>query len=129
MSLIRGLGHWSTRIISRIGANANLDRQARALGLERFISGPLVGKAVADTVEAILGAIYLDSDMTKAKNVVEALDLLPDERRIERELDIEGFVELSEGDLAESRPRKRRRKQASPPSDDQRKRSFSDAEG
>lgn len=96
------------KIISKIGANANLDRQARALGLERFISGPLGGKAVADTVEAILGAIYLDGSMANAKNVVEALDLLTPERRIERELDIEGFVELNTEDLVGT-VRKRRR--------------------
>lgn len=101
------------KIISKIGANANLDRQARALGLERFISGPLFGKAVADTVEAILGAIYLDGSMAKAKHVVEALDLLTPERRVERELDIEGFVELDTDEIVGA-VRKRRRNSPAP---------------
>lgn len=103
--LMPGSEHWSNRIISKIGANANLDLQARALGLEKFIIGPLGGKAVADTVEAILGAIYLDSNMEKAKNVVEVLDLLTPKQRVERELDIEGFVELNEEDLAGALPK------------------------
>ncbi len=111
--LMPGSEHWSSRIISKIGANANLDRQARALGLEKFISGPLGGKAVADTVEAILGAIYLDSNMEKAKNVVEVLDLLTPERRVERELDLEGFAELNEEDLVGTLPKGRKGLQAS----------------
>jgi len=114
-SLIPGTGHWSVKIISKIGANANLDRQARALGLERFISGPRGGKAVADTVEAILGAIYLDSSMAKAKTVVEALDLLTPVQRVERELDMEGFVELSQEDLLETLPNRRRNSRAPKP--------------
>lgn len=106
--LMHSLGHWANKIISKIGANANLDRQARALGLERFISGSLHGKAIADTVEAILGAIYLDSGMDKAKVVVDALDLLTHDRRAERELELEGLVELNDEDLAGPQLEKRR---------------------
>lgn len=50
--------------------------------------------------------------MAKAKEVVEALDLITPGRRVERELDAEGFAELNEEDLADLRPRKRRRTQA-----------------
>ena len=68
-----------------LGSNANLHRIGLELGLERFINTPgLVSAAtvrsVADTVEAILGAIYLDSGLEDVKDVMDALGLVPRER-------------------------------------------------
>ena len=89
-------GDWSSSFQKGVGSNANLNRSGRALGLERFILGSKEGKRIADTVEAILGAIYLDtgSDMAKCKDVMDALELLPREQKMQRELEIEGFVML-----------------------------------
>ncbi|KAL6717660.1 hypothetical protein ACLMJK_005575 [Lecanora helva] len=101
--------HWNTSFQSGVGSNANLDQRGRALGLERFIIGGKGGKSVADTVEAILGATYLDtgSNLAKCKEVMDALDLLPREQRLERELDIEGVVMIDPADILPHRPRKR----------------------
>jgi len=71
------------------------------LGLERFIYGGNKGKKVADTIEAILGAIYLDSgsSMAKCKDVMDALELFPQKQRLEREYDIEGLIFLDDHSL------------------------------
>lgn len=42
-------------------------------------------RTVADTVEAILGAVYLDSGMAGVKNVMDALGLEPRDASPERE--------------------------------------------
>ena len=87
--LIYFLGQFSN-ITKNVGSNANLNRIGLGLGLERFIVGPIGGKAIADTVEAILGAIYLDSDFAQVKKVIDALDLNTEDVRLERQLDLEG---------------------------------------
>lgn len=86
-----------------MGCNANLDRVGRELGLERFIYGVLGGKTVADTVEAILGAVYLDSGLKKVKEVMDTLDLVSKARRLEMILESEGFV-MFDGNEEEDRP-------------------------
>lgn len=55
------------------------------LGLERFIGTqeriPPAGlRSVSDAVEAILGAVYLDSGLEQVKDVRDALGLMPRER-------------------------------------------------
>ena len=77
-----------------MGSNANLNRIGLGLGLERFIAGSHGGKTIADTVEAILGAIYLDSNFAKVKDVMDALDLVPKDVRLERQFEMEGLVML-----------------------------------
>ena len=62
------------------------------IGLERFIYGVLGGKTVADTVEAILGAVYLDSGLKKVEEVMDISDLVSKARRLERILESDGFV-------------------------------------
>lgn len=60
------------------------------LRLERFINTPQYVLAaalrpVADTVKAILGAIYLDSGLDQVKDVMDALGLVSRERLPARE--------------------------------------------
>lgn len=110
--LTRSLGNYSN-ITTAVGSNANLDRVGREIGLERFIYGDHGGKTVADTVEAILGAVYLDSGFKKVKEVMDRLDLVSKARRLERILESEGFV-MFDGNEEEDRPvvgpsKKRRR--------------------
>ncbi len=106
------LGNFSN-IATAVGSNANLNRIGREIGLERFIYGNVGGKTVADTVEAILGAIYLDSGLKKVKDVMDSLDLVSKARRLERMLEMEGLV-MFDGNEEEDVPamgptRKRRR--------------------
>lgn len=54
------------------------------LGLERFINTPeyvaaFALRPVADTVKAILGAIYLDSGLDQVKDVMDGLGLVSGE--------------------------------------------------
>ena len=88
--------------MTAVCSNANLNQSGSALGLQDFICGGTDGKRVADTVEAILGAVWLDSscNMTKCKDVVDAMGLLTREQKLERELDMEGFVALDEKDVS-----------------------------
>ena len=60
------------------------------LGLDRFIgvaedASPATLRAVASTVEAILGAVYLDSGLLEVKGVMDALGLVAGERGLERD--------------------------------------------
>ncbi|KAI4215355.1 MAG: hypothetical protein LQ351_002255 [Letrouitia transgressa] len=65
-----------------VGCNKNLNIIGRQNGLDRLIilaggaRQPSVG-TMAATVEAIIGAVYLDSGMTQAKGVIQTLGLLP----------------------------------------------------
>ncbi|KAM0794753.1 ribonuclease III domain-containing protein [Usnea florida] len=77
------IGDFNT-IRQSISTNANLQRIGLELGLERFIgthpsSLPTTMRAMSDSVEAILGAIYLDSGMEQVKDVMDALGLVPRE--------------------------------------------------
>ena len=96
------IGNFSN-IATAVGSNANLDRVGREIGLERFIYGVRGGKTVADTMEAILGAVYLDSGLKKVKEVMDALDLVSKARRLERIVESEGFV-MFDGNEEEDRP-------------------------
>lgn len=65
-----------------LGSNKNLQSIGLELGLERFINTPegvppSTLRPVADTVEAILGAIYLDSGLVEVRDVMDALGLVP----------------------------------------------------
>ena len=86
-----------------MACNANLDKIGREIGLERFIYGVPSGKTVADTVEAILGAVHLDSGLKKVKEVMDTLDLVSKASRLERILESEGFV-MFDGNEEEDRP-------------------------
>lgn len=109
-------GHFSTHFAQGVARNSNLNRAGRELGLDRFINhGNTVGdRIVADTVEAILGATYLESGKDKAKDVMDSLGLLPRERLLERQLKAEGLVMLNSEDVAklEGNGRKRRKSDA-----------------
>ena len=65
-----------------VASNANLERIGNATGLVAFVnlnrgSGGFVSKAVMTaTVEAILGAVYLDSHMDTVKRVMNTLGLV-----------------------------------------------------
>ena len=62
-------------------------------------------------MEAILGAIYLDSDlnMAKCKDVADALELLPREQKWERRLEVEGFIMLDNDHIRPHGSKKRSR--------------------
>ena len=70
--------------MSDVGSNANLDRVGRANGLDPLINkNPSDGDAsvgtltMAGTVEAIIGAVYLDGDMKCVTQVMQNLGLMP----------------------------------------------------
>lgn len=70
--------------MSDIGSNANLDKVGRAHGLDLLINknpsdkdGSVGEITMASTVEAILGAVYLDSDMKSVTKVMVNLGLMP----------------------------------------------------
>jgi len=75
-------GHFD-RIRQQVGSNLNLDRICRYTGLEAFInknqSQGNIASAVTTsaTLEAVLGAVYLDSDMDTVKRVMTTLGLVP----------------------------------------------------
>lgn len=76
-------GEWS-QIRQSVTTNANLQRVGLELGLERFIgvgndASSASTRAVADTVKAILGAVYLDSGIPQVKDVMDALGLVSGE--------------------------------------------------
>ena len=69
-------------ILQRIGSNANLDRVGRRHGLDAFVCrNPAQGRSVSPitmraTVEAILGAVYLDGGIGSVSQVMETLGLV-----------------------------------------------------
>lgn len=70
--------------MSDIGSNANLDKVGRTHGLHELINknpsdkdAPVGEITMAATVEAILGAVYLDSDMKSVTKVMSNLGLMP----------------------------------------------------
>lgn len=80
--LIRAAARFN-QILSQVASNANLDRIGRQHGLQRFVnSNPSQGQVVspitmAATVEAILGAVYLDSNLDMVGEVMRTLGLVP----------------------------------------------------
>jgi len=113
------LGQFTQQFAQGVARNSNLNRIGRELGLQRFINNGgytgTGGKVIADTIEAILGAIYLDSGKEKAKDVIDALGLLPREQLIARQLEAEGLVMLEHEDMQErkGKVKKRRKSDAS----------------
>lgn len=69
-------------IVQQVGSNANLDRVGRLHGLDVFVcrnpaQGDYVSPAtMTTTVEAILGAVYLDSDIGNVSRVMQTLGLV-----------------------------------------------------
>ena len=67
--------------ISTVASNSNLACIGYRIGLEPLIN-PAKGAmgiskgTMADTVEAIIGAVYLDGDVTEAMKVMSTLGLL-----------------------------------------------------
>lgn len=72
-------------IVSSVASNANLNRVGQQHGLQNLIYlGPSPFKAaspgtVATTVEAIIGAVYLDGGAAKVKKVLRTLGLVATE--------------------------------------------------
>ena len=72
------------RVVSDIGSNANLDNVGRTHSLDELINknpsdkdGSVGQITMAATVEAILGAVYLDGDMKSVTKVMWNLGLMP----------------------------------------------------
>ena len=69
-------------IVQQIGSNANLDHVGRLHGLDAFVCrNPAQGNYVSPstmtaTVEAILGAVYLDGGIGSVSQVMETLGLV-----------------------------------------------------
>ena len=78
----RGIGRASA-ITQRVGSNANLDRIGRLYGLDDLVCpnpaqpGYISPNTMAATVEAILGAVYLDGGITSVSQVMQTLGLVP----------------------------------------------------
>ena len=69
-------------IVGRVGSNANLGRVGRLYGLDEFICrNPsqavyISPNTMAATVEAILGAVYLDGGINHVSQVMQTLGLV-----------------------------------------------------
>ncbi len=64
-----------------VASNSNLAAIGYRLGLEPFINPAGGARSIshgtmADSMEAIIGAVYLDGGLTAATNVMETLGLL-----------------------------------------------------
>lgn len=64
--------------------NENLNRVGKTVGLDRHInrwgtgaSGEVPWKTMCDTMEAVLGAVWLDGGMEAVKGVMATLGLIP----------------------------------------------------
>ncbi len=72
-----------SQTLSQVASNANLDRIGRQRGLHRYVnSNPSQRQVVspitmAATMEAILGAVYLDNNLEKVWEVMQTLGLVP----------------------------------------------------
>lgn len=72
-----------SQTLSQVASNANLDRIGRQRGLQRFVNGNPSQRQVvspitmAATMEAILGAVYLDSNLGEVEEVMQTLGLVP----------------------------------------------------
>ena len=95
-----------------IACNANLTQLGRSLGLDWFIIGGKGAKHVANTVHAILGAVYLDDGLQSVRDVMHNLGLMTRKEMLDRQYEAEGLVILDEEDVppqARCPPRKRKR--------------------
>ncbi|KAL9103134.1 MAG: hypothetical protein Q9163_001778 [Psora crenata] len=95
----------ASRIVSDIGSNASLVQVGRRHGLERFINkhpaqqGAVEPITMAGTVEAIFGAVYLDSGMSSVTHVMRTLGLMPRlVRKIVRDGAADPFVKKKGGE-------------------------------
>ena len=88
--------------MSDVGSNANLHMVGRTHGLDALINrnpadidAPVGTITMAATVEAIFGAVYLDSGMKSVTQVMRNLGLMPRlVRRPERKVRVSGSVRL-----------------------------------
>lgn len=68
--------------MQQVGSNVNLDRAGRLYGLDVFVCrnpsqvGYLSPATMATTVEAILGAVYLDGGIDSVSQVMQTLGLV-----------------------------------------------------
>ena len=68
--------------MQQVGSNANLDRMGRLHGLDAFVcrnpaqAGQISPVTMTATVEAILGAVYLDSGIDDVSRVMQTLGLV-----------------------------------------------------
>ena len=111
---MRGLGNFSN-IATAVGSNANLKKIGLEIGIERFMYGNVGGKGIADTVEAILGAVYLDSGLKKVKDVMDTLDLVSKSRRLEKMLEADGLVMFDGNEEEDGPPKPRKKRRMSGP--------------
>ncbi len=75
-----------SRLVSSVGTNENLDIVGRRHGLSRLINDNPAQRAkgegispltMAGTVEAIIGAVYIDGGMRAVSGVMQNLGLMP----------------------------------------------------
>lgn len=109
-----------TRFIGNVGANPSLITIGRAKGLDALINKnpsdkgyPVGGRTIADTIEAIIGAVYVDSNSNVqiVKEVMQKLDMTPE---LFRKTVVEvGSSESVELPAVDSRRRSRRSKERS----------------
>lgn len=73
-----------SRIVSDVGSNANLYMVGRTNGLDTLINknpsskdAPVGPTVMAGTIEAIIGAVYIDGDMISVAKVMQNLGLMP----------------------------------------------------
>ena len=73
-----------SRVVSDVGSNTNLDTIGRTNGLDTLINkhpsvkdGSVGTITMAATVEAIIGAVYLDNGMNSVTEVMQNLGLMP----------------------------------------------------
>ena len=92
-----------SRIVSDVGSNISLVEVGRRHSFERFINvhpaqrGTVWPLTMAGTVEAVFGAVYLDSGMESVTNVMRALGLMPKlVRKIVRDRDGDPFAKKAE---------------------------------
>ena len=76
-----------SRIIGNVGANPRLMTIGRSKGLDALINKnpsdkdyPVGGRTIADTIEAIIGAVYVDSNsnVKTVKEVMQTLGMTPE---------------------------------------------------
>ncbi|KAL2058320.1 hypothetical protein ABVK25_001046 [Lepraria finkii] len=101
-----------SRVVSDIGSNANLDRIGRNHGLEKLINNnpsqeysEIGALTMATTVEAIIGAVYLDSGTRSVPLIMQNLGLMPkmvrrtafDSRRFDKATESSDVMESTQG--------------------------------
>ncbi|KAL9070902.1 MAG: hypothetical protein Q9161_004544 [Pseudevernia consocians] len=83
--------------LSQVASNANLDRIGRQRGLQRFVNGNPSQRQVvspitmAATMEAIIGAVYLDNDLEQVWEVMQTLGLVPPSHNARESIDDQAY--------------------------------------